>query len=315
MLVATEAAKGGPPLLLDSLTNANHVVHIQRASGNGENELAECIISSYQYLHKAQAHPIDVERWASSVYRPCPGIIEAAERLFAGHHVDDISHAFAKNLSATTNAIREAIDCSQANGTRTICFVTGIPGAGKTLAGLNSVHDPRLHSRGRPAAVFLSGNGPLVKIIREALVRDRMRSGMKSKEASRTVSTFIGNVHGFLTKYGIKNQHELPYEHAIVFDEAQRAWDAIAVEKKHGIAKSEPELILDIMERASDWCTVIALVGGGQEIHRGEAGLAAWGRASMRVKDHGRLLFHQRHCTAGKRLLDIDCLTIHRALI
>ncbi len=103
---------------------------------------------------------------------------------------------------------------------------------------------------------------------------------MNSKEASRTVATFVSNVHGFLTKYGIKNPHEAPYENAIVFDEAQRAWDAIAVEKKHGIAKSEPELVLEIMERAPKWCTVIALVGGGQEIHTGEAGLEAWGKGS-----------------------------------
>ncbi len=86
-------------------------------------------------------------------------------------------------------------------------------------------------------------------------------------------------MHGFLTKYGIKNTDEVPYENAIVFDEAQRAWDAMAVEKKHGVAKSEPELVLEIMERSPNWCAVIALVGGGQEIHTGEAGLEAWGEA------------------------------------
>lgn len=309
VLVATAASLDDSPLLLDSLATANSVVRLQRTAGNGGTDLAQCIASSYQMFHKQEAQRIDAENWASAAYRPCLGIIEAAEQLFAGHQVDDISHAFAHNLSATTNAIREAIDCSQATDTRTICFVTGIPGAGKTLAGLNSVHDPRLRSHGRPAAVFLSGNGPLVKIIREALVRDRMRSGMKSKEASRTVSTFVSNVHGFLTKYGIKNPHEVPYENAIVFDEAQRAWDAKAVEKKHGITKSEPDLVLEIMERSPKWCTVIALVGGGQEIHTGEAGLEAWGDALNGREEPWRVMvspeaLHGGGAVAGHRLFD-----------
>ncbi|HLN26459.1 MAG TPA: DUF2075 domain-containing protein [Gemmataceae bacterium] len=309
VLVATAASHEDSPLLLDSLATANCVVRLQRTAGNGGADLAKCIASSYQTFHKHEARPIDAEAWASAAYRPCPGIIEAAEQLFAGHQVNDISHAFAHNLTATTDAIREAIDFSEATGTRTICFVTGIPGAGKTLAGLNSVHDPRLRSHGRPAAVFLSGNGPLVKIIRAALVMDRRRSGMNSKEASRTVSTFVSNVHGFLTKYGIKKPDEVPYENAIVFDEAQRAWDARAVEKKHRIAKSEPELVLEIMERSPKWCTVIALVGGGQEIHTGEAGLEAWGNALNARETSWRVMvspeaLHGGGAVAGHRLFD-----------
>src|SRR5207244_818272 len=131
---------------------------------------------------------------------------------------------------------------------------------------------------GRPPAIFLSGNGPLVKIVREALVRDKRRAGMPKDEASRIVSTFVANVHRFLVHYGLKESSQAPNEHAIVFDEAQRAWNADAVEKKHGVFHSEPSLLLQIMERTADWCTIVALVGGGQEIHSGEAGLNEWGR-------------------------------------
>jgi hypothetical protein len=309
ILVATAASHGASPLLLDSLATSNSVVRLQRTTGNGGGDLAQCIATSYGKFHKPDAIPIDASDWSSAAYRPCPGIIEAAEHLFAGHNVDNISHAFAHNLGATTNAIREAIDFSQSTSARTICFVTGIPGAGKTLAGLNSVHDPRLRSHSRPATVFLSGNGPLVKVIKEALVRDRRRSGMNGKEAARTVSTFVSNVHGFLTKYGITKPNEAPYENAIVFDEAQRAWDAKAVEKKHGIAKSEPDLVLEIMERSPGWCTVIALVGGGQEIHSGEAGLEAWGEALNRRDRPWHVMvspevLHGGGAVAGHRLFD-----------
>jgi hypothetical protein len=279
LLVATGATSDNNHSLLDTLRTASLVAPLHRVAGKGADALAHCIASLHRQFHEGSDIPIEVEDWAKAAYRPSPGIIEAAEQLFSGHQVTDISHAFAKNLDVTSNAIREAIDLSQTAKLRTACFVTGIPGAGKTLTGLNAVHDPKMRSHGRPAAVFLSGNGPLVKIIREALVRDRQRSGMQRKHAYRTVSTFVGNVHAFLTNYAIKRPNEPPYEHAIVFDEAQRAWDAEAVRKKHNLSKSEPEMVLEIMERAPDWCTVIALVGGGQEIHQGEAGLAEWGRA------------------------------------
>ena len=101
---------------LTSLATANCVVRLQRTAGNGGADLAQCIASSYQTFHKHEVRPIDAEDWASAAYRPCPGIIEAAEQLFAGHQVNDISHAFAHNLTATTDAIREAIDFSRGYG-------------------------------------------------------------------------------------------------------------------------------------------------------------------------------------------------------
>ena len=166
-----------------------------------------------------------------------------------------------------------------------------------------------MRSDGRPSAVFLSGNGPLVKIVRAALVRDQQRNSMRATEAARTVATFIDNVHRFISMYGIETPSASPHENAIVFDEAQRAWDADAVAKAHQQHRSEPDLILDIMERAPNWCSVIALVGGGQEIHRGEAGLAEWGRALNRRQMPWTVLaspavLHGGPSVAGHRLFD-----------
>ncbi len=279
LLVATESGKTFERQSEDLDFFANIILSVQCIGSLDAGALARHLVRLFRRMHDPLKPPVDVHAWEHSPYRPTPTIIEAAERLFAGHGVADISHAFAQNLDVTSSAIRRAIEVSQAEKRRTICVVTGTPGSGKTLTGLNAVHDPTMRRHDRPAAVFLSGNGPLVKVIREALTRDQHRSGMNRREAARSVSAFIDNVHRFLKTYGLEKPLEPPYENAIIFDEAQRAWDAIAVEKKHGVQKSEPELLLEIMERAPDWCVIVALVGGGQEIHFGEAGLEQWGRA------------------------------------
>ena len=137
------------------------------SSGLDIASLADRIIA----FHGAQnrfGRLIDAERWIIAPYRPTLTIIEAAERLFAQHDVREISHSYADNLTQATSVIIEHIREAQQVGDHRICFVTGVPGAGKTLTGLNAVHDPQLRSEGRPPAVFLSGNGPLVKIIRKA---------------------------------------------------------------------------------------------------------------------------------------------------
>jgi hypothetical protein len=174
-----------------------------------------------------------------------------------------------------------------------ICFVTGVPGAGKTLVGLNAVHDPRLRRDGGPAAVFLSGNGPLVRIVRSALARNRSASATQRRQSGRVVQTFIQNVHTFLKTHG-PDHAPLPPEHVVVFDEAQRAWDAkkmASPRSQRGGSNasansgfegcSEPELMLRTMERCPGWSVIVALVGGGQEIHDGEAGLQEWGRSIL----------------------------------
>jgi hypothetical protein len=125
------------------------------------NSLAERIILFYDGSHDPSEKLIDAELWRAAPYRPTVTIIEAAERLFGQHDVREISHSYADNLTEATSAIIQHIRESQRAGEHRICFVTGVPGAGKTLTGLNAVHDPQLRSEGRPPAVFLSGNGPL----------------------------------------------------------------------------------------------------------------------------------------------------------
>lgn len=268
--------------------------------------LAERIILFHDASHDPSEKLIDAELWRAAPYRPTLTIIEAAERLFGQHDVREISHSYADNLTEATSAIIDHIREAQRMREHRICFVTGVPGAGKTLTGLNAVHDPQLRSEGRPPAVFLSGNGPLVKIIRKALVRSCQRRSVPRTEAERQVSAFIQNVHSFV-RHCLADTDSPPTENVIVFDEAQRAWDAHKMKKKHKQATSEPDLVLQIMERCTPWSVVVALVGGGQEIHEGEAGLAEWGVALAHrpapwtvAASHEAL--HGGHSVAGQRL-------------
>jgi hypothetical protein len=234
--------------------------------------------------YKSQTDPsepaIAPKAWDESAYRPVPTIMEAAEALYAGHDVREIaaSHAGDENLNVTSQLIIELVKRAQERHEKIACFVTGIPGAGKTLAGLNVVHNPALRREGRPPGVFLSGNGPLVKVIRAAIDRDfkRRTSGVDLRDKT---GTFIQNVHQFIKEE--RNRKLAPSENVIVFDEAQRAWNAEQTARKQEDdeeeAQSEPEIVLSIMNR-HEWSVIVALIGGGQEIHKGEAGLAEWGR-------------------------------------
>jgi hypothetical protein len=274
ILVASDAA---PPASPVSTANGALVSSVSLATPD---TLTDSIITGFDQAHQSHIKPIDIANWNQSAYRPTPSIIEAAQALFAGQEVRDLSHRAAHNLTDTTDCIVKIIHDARAKQKRVVGFVTGIPGAGKTLAGLNAVHDARVRSDSELRGMFLSGNGPLVKIIREALARDCRSRGINKAQASREVSTFIASVHGFINEYGIAHPDRAPDVHVIVFDEAQRAWNAKETNKKHtGVNKSEPALALEIMERATAWSVIIALVGGGQEINRGEGGLAEWGRA------------------------------------
>jgi len=270
-------------------------------------DLAQTVLTAFNSEHRDDSVPIDPTAWDSSPYRPVPTIIEAAEVLFAGHNVREIahSHAGATNLTVTSDRLVEIIQQAQRQSEKVICFVTGVPGAGKTLAGLNVVHNPALRREGRPAGVFLSGNGPLVKIVSAAIARDHKRR-IRETGGERTVGTFIQNVHVFVRE-GLEKPDKPAVEKVVVFDEAQRAWNADQNRKKNGIEVSEPETMLSIMDRHQDWAVLVALVGGGQEIHNGEAGLAEWGRTlrekypKWKVAVSPKALEHDTS-TAGHRL-------------
>jgi hypothetical protein len=241
-------------------------------------DIASILLAAFEAEHRSGSPPINPAAWDNSPYRPVPTIIEAAEALFAGHNVCEIahSHAGAINLTATSHRLIEIIQDAQRRSEKVICLVTGVPGAGKTLAGLNVVHNPALRHEGRPAGVFLSGNGPLVKIVSAAIARDHKRR-LRESGGERTVGAFIQNVHLFVRE-GMEKADKPPVEKVVVFDEAQRAWNTDQNRKKNGLEISEPETMLSIMNRHQDWAVLIALVGGGQEIHNGEAGLSEWGR-------------------------------------
>ena len=232
---------------------------------------------------------IDPAAWEESAYKPTPTIIEAARALYANHSVDEITRheGGARNLSATAAAVSGIIESSKAKGRKSICFVTGVPGAGKTLAGLNIANERQNVGEGEHA-VFLSGNGPLVGVLREALARDRVadlaRPPMTKGKARREASAFIQNIHHFRDEY--MASRNAPHERVAIFDEAQRAWNRghlsswLARRKNiKGFDMSEPEFLIGAMDRHEDWATIVCLVGGGQEINTGEAGLPEWFRA------------------------------------
>lgn len=227
-----------------------------------------------------------VEKWDVAGYSPSPTIIDATRRLFAGHSVAALSHHYADNLHGTVDAIARGVADARARRERLVCFVTGVPGAGKTLAGLEAVQRIEAESAGEEGASFLSGNGPLVKVLQEAIARDAARRSdprgtrTTKEEALRRAKKLVQNVHEFVREHGIDHPDEPFADTVIAYDEAQRAWDADAVERFHKRALgSEASLILDVMGRRPGWGAVIAIVGEGQEINRGEAGLAEWGRS------------------------------------
>ena len=219
---------------------------------------------------------------------PTPTIIEAAQALYRGHNVHEItrSDAGAKNLSKTTAALNKIIEQSKLQRKKSICFITGVPGAGKTLVGLNLAIEHANAKDGEHAA-FLSGNQPLVNVLQEALARDKVKNlqlnGIRISKANalRETSSFIQIIHKYRDSF--VNNENIPPEKVVIFDEAQRAWtkDYIQkfMQKKKGVNNfdfSEPEFLISTMDRQKDWAVIVCLIGGGQEINSGEAGLPEW---------------------------------------
>lgn len=237
----------------------------------------------------------DYKTWENSEYLPTPTIIEAAQALYRGHNVKEITRndAGAINLSLTTSALEKIIKNSKNNRKKSICFVTGVPGAGKTLVGLNlSIEHANENKDER--AVFLSGNMPLVQVLQEALARDKVAQSIEKtskQNALRSTACFIQIIHKY-RDYFIGN-NKLPPEKIVIFDEAQRAWTKEYISEfmktKKGVANfdcSEPEFLISTMDRHNDWAVIICLVGGGQEINTGEAGLPEWFNSIKRRFKH-----------------------------
>lgn len=278
------------------LTNAEHL-----------SDVVELILAEHLNVHSYQVAMSD---WARSRYAPTPTIIEAARSLYLNHSVEDITkhESEGAQLDSTTQYVQEVIRSTKEQGGKSICFVTGVPGAGKTLVGLNVAVQ---QETGQDLAVYLSGNGPLVQVLTEALTRDKQAqekakgNKITKKEAEREVKRFIQIIHRYrdnmLQKVKLEDGNlvidptkELrdqtagygEVENIAIFDEAQRSWDkehiANWLKRKKGFADfpmSESEFLIWSLDQRPDWAVIICLVGGGQEINTGEAGIGEWIRA------------------------------------
>jgi hypothetical protein len=261
-------------------------------------------------LTKDEEAQIDTAAWDDGAFRPTPTIIEAACALRGGLQLRDIarSEASEHEISEVTEEIQDVIRCAEQEKHHAICLLTGVPGSGKTLVGLSLAH---LSDARSDAIHFMSGNGPLVSVLQELFRREAMRDGMRSQDALIRAKVLIENVHVFATTYTESDKDRPPSNHVIIFDEAQRAWNHAQNKAKFGRGYSEPEMLLKIMERHEDWACVVALVGGGQEINSGEAGLEEWGKALRGAKRDWTIYASPEvteggTSTAGRRLFGLN---------
>ena len=274
-ILCAERAPDGPVTIVE----ADRVVDLVLTNGR----LLARAFAALLPLINGNADPLDAIGFDLSPYRPTPTIIEAAQALYAGHEIADIGRGDAGDaeLQSAAKALQAIAARAEAERTHIVCFVTGAPGAGKTLLGL----DLALRSRSgtRPAAL-LSGNRPLVHVLTEALATDRAARTKESKAAAKyQADAAIQNLLGYLKEH---TDGAVPPENVIIFDEAQRAWDAKVGQELMGRPNTEPELFLKILGRLQ-WSCLVCLVGYGQEINRGEGGLRLWGEALAQQAANG----------------------------
>lgn len=226
---------------------------------------------------------IDFEKWFNSPYYPTPTIIAAAVEAYSSHHLSEIaqSEAGQDNINACEEKINEVISYAETNKKKCVCFVTGVPGAGKTLVGLDVVAK-NLDKGEKNLSVYLSGNGPLVEVLREALKRSVKLKKQLNKNTEAAINALIQSSFAF-KKDNILHNNPTP-ENILIFDEAQRVWDQQKMSSKHkdpSMAVSEPYLLYSIMDRHKDWAVMICLVGLGQDIYDGEVGINEWFRCGI----------------------------------
>lgn len=278
-------------------------------------------ITSWEYLpdvlaliaNRENPQQIEADSWDQSPYYPVPSIIEAAVALKSGLSIREIAHSEASEheICMVRETIQSYVDQARTENKRIICFLTGVPGSGKTLVGLSLAHS---HENQENAIHFMSGNGPLVKVLQHLFTQEGRRKGANAANARIEARTLIENVHVFARNYTDDDRRE-PSNHAIIFDEAQRAWNRAQNKKKFKRDYSEPEMLLEIMERHQDWTAVIALVGGGQEINDGEAGLEEWGKALTERSKEWTIyaspeVLEGGPSTAGHRLFNVPSVAL-----
>lgn len=285
----------------------NNIANVVCSNGCNLYEIISTIINK-----KMAVGNVKVDNWINSRYKPTPTIIEAAQALYGGHNVKEISYAEGSldDIYITTEAVNKVIEQCKRNKEKAICFITGVPGAGKTLVGLNIANQRHNFAEGNDEhAIYLSGNGPLVTVLQEALAQDQNKKikeicdtcklshqndcdfcpkGLKKSTLSdirAKTKSFIQIVHTFRDE-SIVDKINPPIDKIAIFDEAQRAWTKEQLVKfmkdkkgQQNYDMSEPECFIEYLNRHKDWACIICLVGGGQEINVGEAGIEEWFRA------------------------------------
>ena len=312
ILVATESPSYSTTVMTSHYDDGVYEPLMTNAEG-----LSRVFELALQQEVETHQEAVSLDDWVKSRYAPTPTIIEAASALYSRHSVEEITRheAEGEQLDRTTDYVLKVIHDTKARGGKSICFVTGVPGAGKTLVGLNVAIKQSDHEAGEnpDLAVYLSGNGPLVQVLTEALARDKKRQKNEQGEkynitdARREVSQFIQIIHRYRdnmlqklrtpVRDGIieidpekelkdKRAGYAEVENIAIFDEAQRSWDkehlASWLKRKKGIndfPMSEGEFLIWSLDQRKDWAVIVCLVGGGQEINTGEAGISEWVRA------------------------------------
>lgn len=307
-------------------------------------EVFESVLEGVVYKDKPT---LDDDQWAKSGYSPTPTIIEAAIALYEENTVEEITK-HGGDIDKASEELCHIIDHCREKKRKAICFITGVPGAGKTLIGLNTAIDQ--FNRGEKA-VYLSGNFPLVEVLQEALTRDYVRrdkirakaekrKAYTKAEAKSKVKAFIQMIHHYRDLYlegtevkdgrivpieGYFQSHTdkayIPVEHVAIFDEAQRAWTQAELKRfmreKKGIKDfpySEPEYLISCMDRQTDWGLVVCLVGNGQAINKGEAGLKEWIESVLRSYPSWDV-YMSDYLVTSNDVSKEDLTLIHRQLI
>jgi len=211
---------------------------------------------------------LTLEEWLDGEYAPLPSLVVAARTIFKHEPLPRIRRAYSSGAEDAVSYLRKVAVSAARDGGMHLALVSGVPGAGKTLVGLRFVYETHFGTTASQEAVFLSGNGPLVKVLQHTLSKDGLQGRV-----------FVRDVHAFLKSYG-GGSSKSPHEHMWVYDEAQRAWDVEKVREKRPSGFSEPEDFLRVGEKLGGWALMVGLIGEGQEIHVGEeSGLAQWNRA------------------------------------
>lgn len=310
------------------------------------NNLSKIVYQAYEDYHNLNFQTIEPLKWDKSDYQPSLTIIEAAKALFADQKVEAITRSGADDddLRNTTNYLIEKINLARNENKKIICFVTGVPGAGKTLVGLNLVHETTQFGDHYSNTAYFSGNTPLVNVLREALSSDNYGKEIENYKLNKTnlirpkkvnseiiFLSKIQNLHLFVKEFILGKVK--PHERIVVFDEAQRCWDAKHFnnkskqnqnrEKERFISpnKSEAEMIIEFMNGHDGWAVIVALVGPGQEINTGEAGISEWGNAIINKFRHWEVYTSRELTESNSKLVskplfdegqDLSELIIHK---